>query len=208
MGSGPLALQIWQFKDQSSTFKGNQALIAVKEPTEGDMLMFVASNFLHIFSVFWHTFNCIFMCFIRGKQGNCKSGNYFVFWARDFLTTWRKQCPFNNNIAVIDGGIYEHLLSTLAGSMSLPTYSWACSLVNQMTVSSVMCPPVLEVDYGKRIKFSTFSSHDCTLQTFWAPLDSREAGSRRPIFFADSSARFEDIKVCINGFSQSLHLTH
>ena len=26
---------------------------------------------------------------IRGKQGNCKSGNYFVFWARDFLTTWR-----------------------------------------------------------------------------------------------------------------------
>ena len=25
----------------------------------------------------------------RGKQGNCKSGNYFVFWARDFLTTWR-----------------------------------------------------------------------------------------------------------------------
>ena len=26
---------------------------------------------------------------IRGIQGNCKSGIYFVFWARDFLTTWR-----------------------------------------------------------------------------------------------------------------------
>ena len=25
----------------------------------------------------------------RGIQGNCKSGNYFVFWARDFLTMWR-----------------------------------------------------------------------------------------------------------------------
>ena len=25
----------------------------------------------------------------RGIQGNCRSGNYFVFWARDFLTTWR-----------------------------------------------------------------------------------------------------------------------
>ena len=25
----------------------------------------------------------------RGIQGNCKSGIYFVFWARDFLTTWR-----------------------------------------------------------------------------------------------------------------------
>ena len=26
---------------------------------------------------------------IRGIQGNCKSGNFFIFWARDFLTTWR-----------------------------------------------------------------------------------------------------------------------
>ena len=174
------------------------------------ILRFIFKDFLMHWNCsenFWSEMNRQ-PAFTRVKQGNCKSGNYFVFWARDFLTTWRKQCPFNNNIAVIDGGIYEHLLSTLAGSMSLPTYSWACSLVNQMTVSSVMCPPVLEVDYGKRIKFSTFSSHDCTLQTFWAPLDSREAGSRRPIFFADSSARFEDIKVCINGFSQSLHLTH
>ena len=25
----------------------------------------------------------------RGIQGNCKSGNYFIFWARDFLSTWR-----------------------------------------------------------------------------------------------------------------------
>ena len=48
----------------------------------------------------------------------------------------------------------------------------------------------------------------CALRIFWAPLDSREASSRRPLFFADRAAHFEDLKVCINSFSQFLHVTH
>ena len=41
----------------------------------------------------------------------------------------------------------------------------------------------------------------------WAPLHSREASSRRPLFFADRAAHFEDLKVCINSFFQFLHVT-
>ena len=50
------------------------------------------------------------------------------------------------------------------------------------------------------IKLSTFASHDWALQIFWAPLDSREASSRCPFFFAHSVVHFEDLKVCINSF--------
>ena len=89
-----------------------------------------------------------------------------------------------------------------------------CFYWNQMTVASVMCPPVLEVelriysDKRNLNKFSTFASQDCALQRIWAPLDSSEASSCRPLFFAVRVAQFENLKVCINSFSQFLHVTY
>ena len=69
-------------------------------------------------------------------------------------------------------------------------------------------PTCLRIYSDKRNKFSTFASQDCDLQNFWAPLDSREASSRRPLFSANRAAHFEDLKVCVNSFSQFLHVTH
>ena len=112
------------------------------------------------------------------------------------------------------GEFYEHLQSTSTDSMSAPTYSWTCALVfiEIKWRFLLQCVPLcLRIYSGKQIKFSTFVSHDCALQTFWAPLDSREVSSSRPPFFVDSAEHFEDLKVCINGFGffpSFLHVTH
>ena len=66
------------------------------------------------------------------------------------------QCPSNKNIAFIDKGISWAIVVDI-DRLSVTAFSWTCALVfnflmnvrtcfywNQVTVASVMCPPVLE----------------------------------------------------------------
>ena len=119
------------------------------------------------------------------------------------------QCPINKNIAFIGKGIswaivvyIDRLYVTANVFMNVRT----CFYWNEMTVASVICPPVLKDYLGKRIKSSKYVEHDCALQDVWAPFDPRETCGCRPLFFADGTVHFEDIKVCINGFSQFLYV--
>ena len=58
----------------------------------------------------------------------------------------------------------------------------------------------------KLIQFSKFIEHYCALQYFWALLNPCKTCSCCPLFFADCTAHFKEIKVCINGFSQFLYV--
>ena len=128
---------------------------------------------------------------------------FFLWHVSSFYSNYRKHAmPFNNNIAFIDGGIlwaFAIDVDWLYVSTNLLMNASTCFYWNQWRLHLHCFCLCLRSYSCKRIKFSTFASHDCALQTFWAPLDSREASSSRPPFFADS-ADFEDLKVCINGF--------
>ena len=74
--------------------------------------------------------------------------NFFLWHVSSFTQAIANmQCPFNNNIAFIDGGNLWALavdIDRLYVTANLLMNVRTCFYWNQMTVAFVMCPPVLE----------------------------------------------------------------
>ena len=112
-------------------------------------------------------------------------------------------CHFNNNIALIGGNfmsISHRHKTTLNHSQHSDEQMHFFFFEKCHDVH--LC---LMIYLSKQIKISEFVVNNCALQKFWALLDLSQTLSSLLCRWA---AHFEDVKVCINGFSQFLYVPH
>ena len=120
----------------------------------------------------------------------------------------KMQCPFNNHIAFIDGGI-RHWLALCHCKLTHERAHLFLLKSNDSHFCNVStCARGFILASGLNFPRLRCTIAPCKLFELHLTVTNSEASSSGPLFCADSAEHFEDLKVCISMHQVCIQVTH